>query len=194
MDHHHQDKDSDQWAQQHAEQGELREPELAQATQALLHAVDLKPGRRVLDVACGAGHTAAAATAAGGIATGIDTSRAMIRIAKERFLGTRFQEGNMMTPPEGPWDAVVCRLGAHHADPSWLSAAWAVLKPNGRLAIAERDAVDDESRAKGMKSLGEWMELLEQAGFTDIQATPSRAKFGGTIYIISGRRPERRKT
>ena len=97
----------------------------------------------------------------------------------------------MLAPPPGPWDAIICRLGAHHADPSWLSAAWDVLRPEGRLAIAERDAVEGESRANEMKSLGEWMELLAQAGFNDIQARPSGAKLGGQIYIISGRKPEK---
>ena len=183
------DDDSDRWARQHAEQGERREPELAPATQALLHAIHVKPGCRVLDVACGAGDTTAAAEAAGAEAMGIDTSRAIIRIAKERFPGPLFEEGNMVSPPAGPWDGIICRLGAHHADPTWLAAAYSELKPGGRLAIAERDAVDHESRANGMKSLGEWMELLKTAGFQDIKANPTAAKLGGRIYIISGRKP-----
>ena len=95
----------------------------------------------------------------------------------------------MLTPPDGPWDAVVCRLGAHHADPSWLSAAWAALKPGGRLAIAERDAVDHESRAKGMKSLGEWLELLDHAGFDELETAPTGAIHGGAVFVISGRKP-----
>lgn len=186
--HRHQDDVSDGWARQHAEKGRIREPELAPATQALLRDAGVKPGSRVLDVACGAGDTAAAATAAGARATGIDTSRAMIRIARDRFPGTRFEEANMLAPPAGPWDAVLCRLGGHHADVAWLSAAFAVLAPNGRIAIAERDAVDVESRRNGMKSLDEWTELLQAAGFTDVQARPSGAELDGPIYVISGRK------
>lgn len=186
--HIHHNADGDPWARQHAEQGSLRESRLAPATRALLRYAHVESGSRVLDVACGAGDTAAAATAAGADVTGIDTSRAMIHIAGERFPGTRFEEANMLTPPAGPWDAILCRLGGHHADPSWLSAAWAVLGSGGRLAIAERDAVDPESRARGMRSLGEWMALFEQAGFTDVRARPSQAELDGRIFIVSGRK------
>jgi SAM-dependent methyltransferase len=192
--HHGAGSDSDTWARQHAEVGDLREPELSKATKALLEAARVKPGSRVLDVACGAGHTAAAATDAGADATGMDHSPAMIRIAKERLPGTRFIEGDMQVPPDGPWNAIVCRLGAHHADPSWLSAAWTVLAPGGRLAIAERDAVDDEDRAKDMKSLDEWVLLLSNAGFDEVQVTQSEANFPGPIYIVSGSKPERAPT
>ncbi len=114
----------------------------------------------------------------------------MIQIARDQFPQTRFEEGNMLTPPDGPWDAVVCRLGGHHADPCWLSAAWAVLRPGARLAVAERDAVDQESRANGMKSLGEWLELFHEAGFDGLQVTPSGAEHDGPIYIISGCKPQ----
>lgn len=191
--HRHGDADEDQWARQHAEKGRSREPQLAPATQALLREANVGPGCRILDVACGAGDTAAAATAAGAEATGIDTSRAMIQIARDRFPETRFEEGDMLTPPPGPWDAILCRLGAHHADLAWLAAAWAVLKPNGTLAIAERDATDPDSRAKGMKSLGEWLDLLESAGFVDTRARPTSADLDGRIYVISGRKSEEKK-
>lgn len=191
--HHGAGSDSDVWAKQHAEVGELREPELSKATKALLEAARVKPGNRVLDVACGAGHTAAAATDAGADATGMDLSPAMIRIARDRFPDTRFVEGDMRSPPAGPWDAIVCRLGAHHADASWFSAGWAVLAPGGRLAIAERDATDDDDRAKEMKTLAEWTLLLEKAGFDEIQVTQSEANLSGPIYIVSGSKPGRRQ-
>ena len=185
--------DWDERARHDNEVVDLREPELSKATKGLLEAARVKPGSRVLDVACGAGHTAAAATAAGADATGIDSSPAMISIATQRFPGTRFVEGDMLAPPDGPWDAIVCRLGAHHADPSWLSAARAVLKPGGRLAIAERDAVDDEERAKDMKSLAEWILLLEKAGFEEVQVAQSEANLSGPIYIVSGSKPKPRQ-
>lgn len=180
---------SDIWARQHAEVGGLREPELAKATKALLDAVRLKRGHRVLDVACGAGHTAAAATDAGAEATGMDLSPAMVRIARQRFPATRFVEGDMRSPPAGPWDAILCRLGAHHADASWLSASWAVLTPGGRLAIAEREPNDDDDHARGMKGLDQWALLLEQAGFGEVRIAPSDAFLSGRICVVSGRRP-----
>jgi hypothetical protein len=95
----------------------------------------------------------------------------------------------MLAPPDGPWDAIVCRLGAHHADASWLGAAFAVLKPGGRLAIAERDAVDEQDRLNGMKGRAEWIRLMEDAGFQQVEVAPSGADLGGAIYVVSGMRP-----
>lgn len=179
----------DRWARQHHEVGEAREPELGKATDTLLQVAQVGRDSRVLDVACGAGDTTAAATRAGANATGIDSSADMIRIARDRFPGTSFMEGDMTAPPHGPWDAIVCRLGAHHADVSWLSAAWAVLRSGGRLAIAERDATEAEDRANGMKRVDEWVRLLQAAGFEEVQVVASEARFPGPIYIIAGTRP-----
>lgn len=186
---HSADEHGDEWARQHHEVGEAREPELGKATQTLLQVARVGHGSRVLDVACGAGDTAAAATQAGADATGIDTSGHMVRIAQGRFPTTRFIEGDMTAPPDGPWDAIVCRLGAHHADPSWLSTARAALRPGGRLAIAERDAADAQDRSNGMKGLDEWVRLFQAAGFEEIQVVASEARFPGPIYIIAGTRP-----
>ncbi len=207
--HAHEDHDWEERAQDYNEVVDLLEPELGKASQALLRAARVKPGDHVLDVACGPGHTAAAATAAGAWTTGIDTSPAMIAIASDRFPGTSFQEGDMLAPPAGPWDAIICRLGAHHADPAWLAAAYAVLRPGGRLAIAETDAVDAEARANDMRSPADWSRLLEEAGFENIEVAASEANLStlppdvlaavtdrmggdgppkGAIYIIAGDR------
>lgn len=186
---HRAGNDPDPWAKQHAEKGEALERALAPATEALLEGVAITKGSRVLDVACGAGQTTAAAADAGAEATGIDTSEAMVRIARERFPTCRFEVGDMRAPPSGPWDAIVCRLGAHHADPAWLAEAWRVLVPGGRLAIAERDAVDETSRGRGMRTLGEWMASFRDAGFDEVEARATGAELGGRVYVITGRRP-----
>ncbi len=213
---HHDHEAEDDWddrAEEYNRSVDLMEPELAKATHALLDAARVHSGSRVLDVACGPGHTTAAATALGAHATGIDASPAMIAIAKERFPNSSFAVGNMEDPPKGPWDAVVCRLGAHHADPRWLAAVRRVLRPGGRLAIAETDAKDEESRARHMRSPSEWARILENAGYGDIEAADSGADFSraaeavrdsgppddhgvgphfapqGPIYVIAGTRP-----
>ncbi len=209
--HAHRDEGWEDRAHDYDAVVDLLEPELGKASQALLRAARVAPGDRVLDVACGPGHTTAAATAAGAHATGIDASPAMIAIARARFPHTSFQESDMGAPPAGPWDAIICRLGAHHAYHAWLAAAHAVLRPGGRLAIAETDALDAEARAKDMLSPEEWVELLRSAGFHDIQVTDSGANLStlsaevlaevaqrlgsdggshpeGPIYVIAGLR------
>ena len=54
-------------------------------TPLILEALDLQPGQRVLDVACGGGRTtmlAARAVGAGGAVTGADISAGMIDLAR----------------------------------------------------------------------------------------------------------------
>lgn len=175
--HHAADRDWDANAESYNEQIDALEPELHKATNALLAAAKIAPGMRVLDVACGPGHTTAAATNAGADALGIDSSAQMIRHASSRFPKSRFQIGDMRSPPAGPWDAVLCRLGGHHVEARWMRAVEAVLRPGGRLAIAETDAVDEAARAKNMKSPQEWARLVEEAGFVDVHVVKSEANF-----------------
>ncbi len=187
------------------------EPELGKVTQKLLEAVGAGAGVRLLDLACGPGHTTAAATGAGAEATGLDASEPMIDIARRRFPDSRFVVGDMLAPPGGPWDAIVCRMGAHHVDSAWLTAVFGVLRPGGRLAIGETAAVDDEARARDMKDPDEWVALLEQAGFEETRVEDSGANLStlgsdvfkhlahegeeehtppqGPIYVISARKP-----
>jgi SAM-dependent methyltransferase len=185
------------------------EPELSKATQAMLEAAHIGPGMKVLDVACGPGHTTAAATAAGAQATGIDSSPEMIRHAAAQFPNSKFHVGDMLEPPLGPWGAILCRLGGHHADPQWISAAAKELAPGGRVAIAETDAIDDEARSKNMRSPDEWIRIMKDAGLVHVVATRSEANFDniprfvwfkeggqdddeppkGPVYVIVGQRP-----
>lgn len=186
------------------------EPALRHVTAGLLDAVAAGPGTRLLDLACGPGHTTAAATARGARALGIDQSAGMVQAARARFPATPFQVGDMLAPPAGPWDAVVCRFGAHHVDPAWVDAAWAALRPGGRLALADLGAVDAEARAKGMRDAPHWVRLLTAAGFTDVRVqelpldlagaaardaglaaivAQGRARqFRGPAFVVSGQR------
>ncbi len=199
-------------AAEYAEMADRLEPELGKATKLMLQAAGIRPGIQLLDLACGPGHATAAAHKAGAAAWGLDASPAMINIASTRFPGPTFVQGDMRTPPSGPWDAVTCRMGGHHADSAWIAASFAVLKPGGRLAIVETDAVDEEARAKGMLSPAEWVRLFEAAGFVEVRVMDSGvdgamlAEIGrvdhsgerghqapgfpkGAIYVIAGSKP-----
>src|SRR4029079_4879808 len=57
---------------------------LAPFNDALLDALDPQPGERVLDVGCGFGSTALAASARGAQVHGVDISLPMIQRARER--------------------------------------------------------------------------------------------------------------
>lgn len=161
---HHDWNDAARWSTEI-----LMEPALVPVTEALLDAVHVFPGQRLLDLACGLGHTTAAATARGADALGIDLSDKRIAAARARFPEAKFKVADASAPPPGPWDAIVCRFGAHHLSPGWAEALRAVLAPDGRVAIAEWPPRDERDRENGMMQLEHWVTILERAGFRDVQ-------------------------
>ncbi len=154
-------------------------------SEALLDAAHVGRGTRVLDLACGLGHTTLAAAARGADATGLDLNQHMLARAAPAT-GVRYVEGDMTAPPTGPWDAIVCRFGAHHADPAWVQAAAAVLAPGGWLAIAEwapDTALFDVEGDMAMPSedtAADWEARFEAAGLRDVQTmeVPFTIDFG----------------
>lgn len=155
----------------------LQEPALVPATEALLDAVELRPGQRLLDLACGLGHTTAAATARGVDALGIDLSAKRIAAAQTRFPHAKFAVADASNPPAGPWDAIVCRFGAHHLAPTWAHAAHATLAPGGRLAIAEWPPRDEREHANGMRRARQWENVLTEAGFQQVRVETVGMRF-----------------
>lgn len=148
-------------------------------TEAMLDAAGAGPGVRLLDLACGPGHASAAARARGAEALGVDVTPEMVEVARRRFPDVRFAVGDMRAPPPGPWDAITCRLGAHHVEDGWLRTALDVLAPGGRLAIAELAPADEPARRNGMRPPEAWVGAMERAGFAGVVARrvdlPARA-------------------
>lgn len=123
----------------------------------LIEFVNPQPTWRVLDVATGAGHTALcfAPRVAEVIAT--DLTAAMLataaRLAGERKLANvRFEpaDAELLTYPDGSFDAVTCRLAFHHfPNPRQALAEFArVLKPGGALGFTDNVTVENPSSAE----------------------------------------------
>ncbi len=126
---------------------------LAPATAAVLDAAKLRPGERVLDVACGSGLLTREAWQAvapdGGEVVGTDISELMLTEAAERSPECRFVRADAQKlddhVPVSHFDVLLCGLGLMYMpDPEAALVTMArCLRPGGRVAVsvwAERRA------------------------------------------------------
>jgi SAM-dependent methyltransferase len=91
---------------------------------AVLDATAVTAGTTVLDLGCGTGLFARAATDRGALVTGIDTDPVAVRTAAAEVPEAAFTVGDAAHPPAGPFDVVAAvQLLAHVADPVAVLAA-----------------------------------------------------------------------
>jgi len=114
----------------------------------LLEMSQIRPGEKVLDVACGVGIPSLAAAkliAPGGSLVGVDLAPGMVDLARIRaqrlgLSNVSFQEADaeQLPFPNESFDAVLCHQGlAHFTDrTNALSEMRRVLKPEGRVALS----------------------------------------------------------
>jgi len=110
---------------------------------ALLDEADLRPGERVLDIACGTGVVACRAAkqvGPSGSVAGLDLSPGMLEIARAKSSEIEWHEGDAaaLPLPDGAFDVVVSSLGVQFVEDkqSALREMRRVLAPGGRVAIA----------------------------------------------------------
>jgi len=109
-----------------------------QAVEALLDAVSVRSGAKLLDVATGPGYVAAEAARRGADAIGVDISEDMAAEARRRFPGIKVEIGDAekLRFTDASFDSVVCAFGMHFPRPGRAVAeAWRVLRPGGRYAF-----------------------------------------------------------
>ena len=112
----------------------------------LLEAAKVRGGTRLLDVAAGPGHLAAAAAQHGARVTGVDLAPAMVALASKLHPDVSFREASAdrLPFPDASFDAVTCAYGVgHFPDPVRVLAEFArVLAPGGIAALAWWDGFE----------------------------------------------------
>lgn len=110
----------------------------------LCEAIDVLPGRRLLDVACGAGNGAIAAARRQAEAVGLDYVPALLERARERAAAEgyeiEFVEGDAQALPfeDASFDYVISTFGAMFAPDQERAAAelLRVCRPGGKIGMA----------------------------------------------------------
>ena len=144
---------------------------------------------RVLDVATGTGFTALAFASRVKEVVGLDVSEGMLAQAranaqKEGLANVTFEKGaaESLPFPDAIFDKVTCRVAPHHflSVERFCSEAYRVLKPGGKLLIADTGVPDGlpevdawQNRVEALRdtshvrnySLSEWRNLVSTAGF-----------------------------
>jgi ubiquinone/menaquinone biosynthesis C-methylase UbiE len=166
----------------------------------MLEILNLPPGAKVLDIACGPGWVSEFLARSGYDVVGVDISPDMIKVARERIKAVRFgpHKGQPLDAQFSVSDAETEELGSesyhaaifydslhHFPDPqAVLERVFQALKPGGKLYITE--GIKPPPGSEGEKKLIEAMirfgalekpfdqpelfDLLKKVGFVDIQA------------------------
>jgi SAM-dependent methyltransferase len=116
----------------------------APGAEEFVRGLNLRPGMRVLDVACGTGNLALPAARLGASVTGVDIAPNLLEQARENAkregLSVQFDEGDAEKLPyeDGVFDTVITMFGAMFAPRPELTAAELkrVCRPGGVIAMA----------------------------------------------------------
>lgn len=170
---------------------------------ATIDAAEIRPGDRVLDVACGTGafsRAFAEAVAPGGLVCGLDASQTMLERAAsaERPANLGYVRGDAMALPfsRESFDAVCCFAALYLIEDPWraIDELVRVLAPNGRIALlasVHRGPLPIAPARSAMRSLTgvrlfsreELADGLRERGLTRV-----RVGVAGMAQFVSGRR------
>lgn len=183
-------------------------PDLA----ALVEAAALTGGERVLDLGCGAGHTALALAPRAAAVVAVDVTPEMLAVATELaaqrgVTNVTFRQADVAALPlsDAGFDVVVTRFSAHHwaAPEQALAEARRALRPGGRFLMVdtlapEEPALDtfynaaellrDSSHARNWR-VSEWLRMLAAAGFRPALLMETHIDNQGEAWVTRSQTP-----
>jgi ubiquinone/menaquinone biosynthesis C-methylase UbiE len=107
----------------------------------ILRLLELRPGERALDLACGQGVLSRALFKQGAEVTGVDSSPRLLQMARQRSpRGIRYLQADARALnglADASFDAIACALAIQNIDPlePVLSGCARLLRPGGRLVL-----------------------------------------------------------
>jgi ubiquinone/menaquinone biosynthesis C-methylase UbiE len=143
-----------------------------QAIAPILDSFGALKGKRLLDVACGTGHLAAAAAQRGAVAEGLDFAGTMVAEATRHYPQVTFTEGDAQNLPynDGLFDYVACAFGLLHMErpERAIAEAYRVLQDGGRYTFTVWSAP-----AQGGDLLGLILGAVQTHGTLDVPLPPA---------------------
>lgn len=98
----------------------------------------LPPGARVLDAGCGVGADTGPLLARGFRVTALEASEVFAAEVARRHPGARAAVGDMLAPPEGPYDLIWSAGALYNVGVAAALQAWrGVLAPGGKVAFSD---------------------------------------------------------
>jgi phosphoethanolamine N-methyltransferase len=172
------------------------------STREIVKMLNLQPGMKVLDVGSGIGGSAFHMAQEYGVQVhGLDLSHNMLAIAKERLEGLNlgslvtFEHGDILeSGVESVYDVVYSRDAFLHIDNKALlfQAIKRALKPNGLLFFTDYCWGEGEhseefleyvaQRGYNLRTPKEYGNLIEQAGFAEVQPMDKTKLFGDYLH------------
>ncbi|MBI1378449.1 MAG: methyltransferase domain-containing protein [Frankiales bacterium] len=179
------------WGRRAADFASLSEPANCREYVAVQRLARLRPGDRLLDVACGSGLALELAGVAGARVAGIDASERLVAVARERVPDGDVRVGDMraLPWPDSSFDVVTSCRGIWGTTPEVLEEVRRVLRPSGRLCLtvwghlkaaegswalapfrlAPSDKLADQSAMNALGRPGVGEQALADHGFTDVR-------------------------
>lgn len=179
------------WGRRAVEFATLCEPTNCREYITIHHRLDVGPGDRLLDVACGSGLAIELAALRGARCAGIDASPRLVAVAKDRNPGADLRVGDMNALPwdEAAFDVVTSFRGIWGTTPQAVAEVLRVLAPGGRLGVtvwghikaspggwalapftlAAQPKVENQAAMVALGRPGAGEALLTDVGFTDVE-------------------------